>query len=346
MMRPYFQCPVPGFSSVAADRSVRLLDALSGASTSRVLNLFRIARDNINNPEHAEKPLFLSPIINRAFILKHRARSDEIYLFPSPRSSATKIVTPFDETDLRAGGRSLFVDQRGYREALRQMGAYRDEKMERDFNVMRLLDAVPSLDPFLLREHLRNHEIEVAPCYFSISQGDQERMHRFVTGELSRLVALAGGSADSASSNRMVAALLSSKVDEKLEPLRLTLGLTGNDFREGVFSWRGFIYYKWSLMEFWPDLIRSLRELKVMKPFGPVNSEQKSQINAARTTILRGVKQANADVNRILDVYNTAYEALIEKHEVRQFREFLLSAPALFLEIGERMGTISHITSF
>jgi hypothetical protein len=99
-------------------------------------------------------------------------------------------------------------------------------------------------------------------------------------------------------------------------------------------------------MEFWPDLIRSLRELKVMKPFGPVNSEQKSQINAARTTILRGVKQANADVNRILDVYNTAYEALIEKHEVRQFREFLLSAPALFLEIGERMGTISHITSF
>jgi hypothetical protein len=96
MMRPYFQCPVPGFSSVAADRSVRLLDALSGASTSRVLNLFRIARDNVNNPEHAEKPLFLSPIINRAFILKHRARSDEIYLFPSPRSSATKIVTPFD----------------------------------------------------------------------------------------------------------------------------------------------------------------------------------------------------------------------------------------------------------
>jgi hypothetical protein len=346
MMRPYFQCPVPGFSSVAADRSVRLLDALSGASTSRVLNLFRIARDNVNNPEHAEKPLFLSPIINRAFILKHRARSDEIYLFPSPRSSATKIVTPFDETDLRAGGRSLFVDQRGYREALRQMGAYRDEKMERDFNVMRLLDAVPSLDPFLLREHLRNHEIEVAPCYFSISQGDQERMHRFVTGELSRLVALAGGSADSASSNRMVAALLSSKVDEKLEPLRLTLGLTGNDFREGVFSWRGFLYYKWSMEKFWPDVMGVLRQINTIRPQGQITNEQKIFLQAARRNIIEMVRDNGNHVTKALTVYDTSFADLVAHQAPKTFRDFLLSAPYMFLELGEKLGAISHIVSF
>jgi hypothetical protein len=28
------------------------------------------------------------------------------------------------------------------------------------------------------------------------------------------------------------------------------------------------------------------------------------------------------------------------------FREFLLSAPQLFLDIGEKMGAMSHITSF
>ena len=56
-----------------------------------------------------------------------------------------------------------------------------------------LLNAVPSLDPFLLREHLRNNKIEVAPTYFAISEGDQTRMYEFVKAEMSKLVLLAGG---------------------------------------------------------------------------------------------------------------------------------------------------------
>ena len=96
--------------------------------------------------------------------------------------------------------------------------------------MLRLLNTLPSLDPFLLREQLRNNEIEVAPCYFEISAGDQQRMHDFVSGELSRLIQLASGTSNAdASTSRMVTALLSNKVDEKLEPLRMTLGLTGND---------------------------------------------------------------------------------------------------------------------
>ena len=161
---------------------------------------------------------------------------------------ATKIIIPFDLDDLRAGGRSLFVDQRGYADILRDAGNYNSEALERDLSVLRLLNAVPSLDPFLLREHLRNNEIEVAPCYFAISEGDQERMHDFVAGEMSQPGAAGGAAAAAdASANRLVAAMLSNQMDEKLEPLRLTLGLTGNDFREGVFSWRGFLYYKWSM---------------------------------------------------------------------------------------------------
>ncbi len=50
------------------------------------------------------------------------------YLFSSPRSVATKIIIPFDSADLRAGGRSLFVDQRGYEDMLRQAGNYRPKR--------------------------------------------------------------------------------------------------------------------------------------------------------------------------------------------------------------------------
>lgn len=329
---------------MANDRSVRFLSALGGASTSRVLNLFRIGAENVDNPEHLEKPLFVSPIINKAFLLKHRTRADETYLFASPRAVATKIIIPFDSSDLRAGGRSLFVDQRGYTEALREVGNYKSDALERDLSVLRMLNAVPSLDPFLLREHLRMNKIEVAPSYFAISEGDQERMHSFVSQEMSKLIALAGG--DSTSSGRLVSAMLSNEIDEKLEPLRLTLGLTGNDFREGVFSWRGFLYYKWSMGKFWPDVMGVLREINTIQPFGALTPEQKVYLTAARRNIIEMVRDNGNHVNKALGVYDASFGDLVENQSPKTFRDFLLSAPYMFLELGEKLGAISHIVSF
>jgi hypothetical protein len=332
---------------VASDRTVRFLSALGGASTSRVLNLFRIAADNADNPEYLEKPLFLSPVINKCFLLKHRTRADETYLFSSPKAVATKIIIPFDATDLRAGGRSLFVDQRGYIDMLRAAGNYSPEKLERDMSVLRLLNAVPSLDPFLVREHLRNNEIDVSCAYFAISEGDQERMHKFVSQEMSQLVALAGSSSGSGgSSNRLVSAMLSNQINEKLEPLRLTLGLTGNDFREGVFSWRGFLYYKWSMGKFWPDVIGVLREINSITPHGPVTPEQKVFLAQVRRNIIEMVRDNGQHVNKSLSVYDASFHDLVANQTPKTFRDFLLSAPYMFLELGEKLGGISHIVSF
>jgi hypothetical protein len=331
---------------VAGDRTIRLLASLDGASTSRVLNLSQIARAWSDDPEYHEKPLFLSPIINTAFILKHRTRSDESYLFASPRSVSTKIIVPFDRADMRAGGRSFFIDQRGFIENLREAGHYKDEKLERDVVVLRLLNAIPSLDPFLLREHLRNNGIDVAACYFAISPGDQERMHTFVSDELWQLVQLAGGGDQNGSTGRMVTAMLSSQVDEKLEPLRLTLGLGADDFREGAFSWRGFLYYKWAMQNFWPDVMGILREIKEIRPTGPIDVEQRTYLTQARRSIIEMVRDHGQHVSKVLNVYDASFASLVASQSPKTFRDFLLSAPHMFLELGEKMGAISHIVSF
>jgi hypothetical protein len=329
---------------VSNDRTVRFLDALGGASTSRVLNLHRIAADHVNNPDHAAKPLFVSPVVNRGFLVKHRTRSDETYLFNTHRSVATKIILPFDSGDLRAGGRALFVEQKGWVEALKLAGNYTTDTLERDLTVLRLLNAVPSLDPFLLREHLRNHNITVAPCYFAISEGDQERMHTFVTQEMTKLVSLAGG--NDTASRRLVTALLSNDVSEKLEPLRLTLGLNGEDFREGVFSWRGFLYYKWSMTNFWPDVMGVLREINQVQPIGAMTPEQKVFLAQARRNIIEMVRDNGNHVNKTLAVYDSSFSDLVKHQAPKTFRDFLMSAPYMFLELGEKLGAISHIVSF
>jgi len=330
---------------VALDRSIRSLTALTGASTSRVLNLAAIAAANRDNPEHGGAPFFTAPVMNTAILLKHRVRSDETYLFADTRGVATKIIVPFDVNNLKAGGRSFFVNQRGYHDSLREIGHYCARPMERDLQVLRIVDTLPSLDPFLLREHLRGHAVECADCYFAISAADREAMHDYVSKGIRRLIELAtDGTSDGAATTRLVEALLSSQVDEKLEPLRLTLLMDAEDFREGVFSWRGFLYYKWCMEKFWPQVVTVLREMRALKPIG--TAECRTFLRTSQAGIIERVRQAGQSVQRILNVYDAAYDDLVRNETPQTFRDFLLSAPHLFVDLGEKMGVISHIVSF
>ena len=328
-----------------SERTFRSLTLLKGASTSRVLNLHAIGRQNMRSEVVPAATFFSSPALNASIIMKHRMRPDDLDLMPSRKAVCTKVIVPFDRRDLRAGGKSLFVGQQNYIETLRDVGQYlAHHEIDRDMRVLQLLDDLPSLDPFLLREKLRSHGILPDPRYFSISPADQRRMFDYAAGELNRLTDMAGGNEDA--TGRMVAALLSTDVDEKLEPLRATLSLSQNEFKEGVFSWRGFIYYKWCRAELWPSLVGCLRHLKAIQPSGSISNEQKSALSAARERILSGAKQNGDGVKTLLQVYEDAYNSLLIGRDPRQFRKFLLDAPALFLDIGEKMGALSHISSF
>ena len=309
-----------------------------------------IARNHVENPDHKAKPLFISQALNRSILLRHRLRSDESYMFQTPRAVATKIIVPFDEQELRLGGRSFFVDQTGYLETLQQIGNYRDDQAEaRDEEVLRLIDSVPSLDPFLLREHLRINGFDVADAYFEISLGDRKRMYEYVAKNISSLIRRATGRAANSyafSTQKLVAALLSTEVDEKLEPLRQTLGLDGGDFREGVFSWRGFLYYKWSVTDFLPKIRSVLREVRTIRAGNIRSAEQGQYLTEAKQRIADAVQQAGHDVSEALKTYDAAYGELIESSNPRVFRSFLLEAPRMFLELGEKTGALSHMASF
>lgn len=335
---------------VTVDRSIRSLSGLGTASSSRVLNLAAISIAQVDNPLHQSAPFFESPIMNSAIILKHRLRADESYLFPEPHAVATKIIIPFEKSDLKVGGRSFFVGQRGYLESLREVGNYKSGiAMKRDLDLLMLVDTVPSLDPFLLREFLRSHDIAPDACYFEISAADQARMYAYATSEVQRLTNMAvpmKGSARTASTAKIISALLSSEVGEKLEPLRATLRLDAEEFREGIFSWRGFLYYKWTMGELRPQILKVMRDLNSIRVVGKADAEQLGYLNQTKRAIVTAVKNNADEVNRVLEIYSSAYDSLIEQQDPKTFRDFLLNAPPLFLEMGEKMGAISHITSF
>jgi hypothetical protein len=330
------------------DRSFRSLSGLERtASTSRVLNLAAIASQNAGDPEYESAPFFKAPALNGAVIIKHRLRLDEQVIFDTAKKISTKLIIPFERTDLSLGGRSLFVGQRGWQDQLIQLrGNSEDEP--RDVALLEALDELPSLDPFLLREHLKRREFKIAPCYFAISHADLERMQRFVSSEISKLVDLAYGGQSGANSNisKLVTLLLSGEVDGRLEPLRLTLGLEGENFREGIFSWKGFLYYKWVLASLWPELRSVLAELTEIKIVGPRDYEMMSQIKDVGARVNAAILGQVKNVRTTLQVYDDAFAELTQAGNPMAFRNFLLKSPEMFISLGERTGMVSHIASF
>ena len=333
------------------DRSFRSLAGLEKtASTSRVLNLAAVATQNAGDPEYEASPFFKAAALNGAVIIKHRVRADEQYAFETARRISTKVIIPFERTDLGLGGRSLFVGQRGWQELLNQLRGTAEEEA-RDMALLEALDELPSLDPFLLREHLKRRDFKIASCYFAISAADLDRMQRFVSGEISKLVDLAyggggKGGAPNANISKLVSLLLSGEVDGRLEPLRLTLGLEGENFREGIFSWKGFLYYKWVLNSLWPELKEVISELTAIKVVGPRDAEMLYQVKDVGARVNQAILGQVRKVRGTLQVYDDAFAELTQAGNPVAFRNFLLKSPEMFITLGERTGMVSHIASF
>lgn len=339
--------PYGSHAGSQAHRSLAALD--KSGSTSRVLNLAAIARTAADDPDYAKAPMFLSPTLNTSLVVKHRLRANEEHLAGNAGKIVTKLIVPFSRKDLSLGGQSIIVGASGWEHSIEEFSRSREE-LERDMGVIDLLDRLPSLDPFLMREHLRRFNINVANCYFALTAADVERMRGFVSSEIQKLIriAISGGSGIDRSkpTARLVEALLSTEVDERLEPLRATLMLNDATFREGVFGWRGFLYYKWSLNTLTRDLNTVIAGLATLKPTGPSDIYAQQYLDAAKTRLRHGIVGEMRDVMEALKVYDDAYRDLVVNSNPLAFREFLLEAPLMFITLGEKIGGISHICSF
>ena len=332
-----------------ADQTVRNLANLENtASTARVLNLRAVRNAKSKLPEYAAAPMFQHPALNASIIVKHRLRRGEVDQFSTTRRSATKIMIPIDTDDLSVGARYVFVGQTQFKEALFESFGIAMDDASRDLRTLTLLDQTPTLDPFLLREQLRRFDLEPARCYFELSEADTARMFAFAQLEIQALIRM---SMDDSSESLDQAAKLTRKIlantaDADLEPLRQTMQLDRPQFLEGAFCWKAFLYYKWQLGDVLPRIAPVLEEIANIRPVGAQTDTDRTYLLEARETLRKALVASCKSVKATLGIYDNAYQQLTQHSDPSAFRDFLLKAPALFNELGERLGAIEHIVSF
>lgn len=318
------------------------------ASTTRVLNLAGTQRRYEHEPEALTPPFFEHPLLNRCIVLKHRVRSNEAELFRSARQNVTKVLLPIDPKDLKLGAHYFFVGQRDFDEVTASVFGDALAYGRRDRKVLDLMDALPSLDPFLLREHLRRNGFEPARAYFNISDADVERMHKYVEAEITPLVAMSFKADQGLSSHaaRLVTKLLSSNAPDDLGPLRRVLMLDEKEFLDGIFAWRGFLYYKWVRESLYRRTAAVTAAIELVQPRGPRDPEAVAYIGPARSRICLAVQKALENITQTLSIYDRAYQGLTQNGEPATFRDFLLKAPAMFTNLGEQLGAVQHVVSY
>ena len=330
------------------NRDVRNLANLGEtASTSRVLNLAQVNLVSSKEKEYQLKPFFRDSQLNKCLIVKHTLRANERELFSMSKRTATKIILPFDATDLKLGGRSMFVNQMGFDGFCRSYFNIDDVSGNNDVQLLRLLDALPSLDPFLVREHLSRHGFRPGACYLKISPYDVQRMIGFANAEIERLVMTAfGKDLIGGAGMKLAGKILSNELDKELWPLRKTLRMSDAEFSDGIFSWRGFLYFKWRHTELQEEMRKVLEGLSSYQPVGQADESLRDYLREVRPRLAKRILSAIANVGRTLAIYDQAYRALVDGENPGPFRRFLLDGPGLFFELGESIGILSHIGSF
>ncbi len=326
-------------------RSLASLDNV--ISSSRVLNLNNIYKKNRVSSDYRQKPLFSNIQLNRAIILKHRLRPGERAEFTDGRSVATKILFPLDPMEIKLGAQYLFVGQKDFEGRLCEILGERTLNLAGDLVILQLLDSIPSLDAYLLRQFLERGGIRPADCYLENGISDRKAVQQFILNEISTLVQMSFGLDEyGAKAPALIEELLSPKAAEVTDELRQALQMEKSAYRQGLFFWKAILFYKWQIKKIIPASEKVFREIRRIKPIGLISKSDRIKIEQIRNKVAHRFSLVFSEANDILSIYDESYDDLITNGNITGFREFLVSSSQIFTQLGESYNDISHIVNF
>ncbi len=327
-------------------REHNLRSLVSKTGSTRVLNLHSMAKDSAADDDYTARPMFMHPVLNRSIIMKFNLPIGAEDKLAPRRFNSTKIVFPFDKYDLGLGGQAIFIDQTNFEGAITSLLDYRDYPLDRDLAVLRALDRLPTLDPFLIRETLSQQQIEVGRCYCLLSAADKTDMLAFVSAEIEALVRLCFQEMDvnDGRTQHFAQLLLAEQNSVGLEPLRKIFRMKPVEFSDAMFCWKAFLYYRWRSQSVGPALKITLKAMLGLAA-SRFERADAALIDDAKEQLRLSVTTAWWQVGQRLRLYDQAFAALTDLQKPDDFRLFLIRGSGLFMELGTRIGQMEQVVS-
>jgi hypothetical protein len=325
---------------------------VQGGATPRIFDLFSVSRAHAHDFEFERAPFFQHPKLNHAFLIKHTVRPHERPLLPLDSAIVTKLIIPVSIDDLGMGGHSLFIEERRGLNKLRKFLEVSEvgvDSLDADIGRLRELAALPSFDPFLLAERFSKRDRPIHPRYFNITLKERNAMQASVARQIAGVVGMAFGQDELAEDDdramKFAVEIINGDDTPKMNLLRQTLGMTREEFADGMFGWKGVLYYRWKLTDATDRLRRFVMELDDLIIRGLSDSDRQ-KINQMRCVILAETRQRWATLVSVMDSFDREFDRFCKSGEATTIRDFLLNANNHFFHLGSDLSALTHVTSY
>jgi hypothetical protein len=315
--------------------------------SSRVFNCNALTRKVLAKDPNA--PLFFrNPPLNGVVLIKDA--SPEAARAGARGSVGTKLYFPFNELNIYDGGRTIFLHDKHVQQAIAdnfgQKASLTKEAMAEDLRILDVLDGLPSLDPFLMKDVFQRARIAVNEAYFEISPEVWSEIESFILQRFEPLVSAAfpDAMASDEKARRLVEKIWEASDVAELAPLIEALRLPPEQALDIFKAWKGINFYSFQYVRVQPQLIDLTKWLNgIVIPHGAMPSEQRTKLIATIEAVRDQLRREWQTIEAVLREYADGYDKMFKTREgSAQFLGFLRNSSKAYWDLGNGLGKVNH----
>ena len=338
-----------------ADANLRLKLESGASRVFNCLQLTRNLRERSALPSHAELPIadlfFGSRHLNNAILIKETNLASVFGRDPYDEKLPirTKLFLPYNLDNPYEGGQSSFTDDTKFEEALAYLagaGGGSAEVFQQDLAKIRLIEQLPSLDPFLLKDKFQLAGLATDDTYFRLSgeEWSNIRAHireRFVL--MSRFASQSEGEVPREVVDRLVDRIWEARDLEPVFPLLKALGLPTDKAAEFFQCWKGISFFEYEFSRN-SERVRGFSNwLQVARPRGFIHRTDSETLEQDRAHVRGQLRTMLGETLGIFKEFDDAFDQLFRRREsARAFSRFMLDSRRHFWRLGHNLNGIYH----
>ncbi|MGB9152916.1 MAG: hypothetical protein WCD70_07495 [Alphaproteobacteria bacterium] len=320
------------------------LKPMLDVGSPRVLNCNVITHQILAKEPNASTFFRCKPLNNMVLI-----KDTDPQASSTATSIGTKLYLPFNENDIYEGGRTVFVHDKGVEKSLLSSfgeGALPKEIFAQDMRVLRILDRLPSLDPFLLKDVFINEKIEMNPAYFEVGKELWDQIELYILQGFEPLAKAAFPDAVSSDevARKLIEKIWEGRDMEALQPLIAAFRLPPGREMEAFAAWKGVIYYGFQQQQSVPLLAEMMTWLKEFKiPAAALTGAERADFKTIFDAAKAQVEKEWQAATRVLQEYQASYDKMFKlRTGSADFVQFLQNSSKAYWTLGNSLGKVGH----
>ena len=263
----------------------------------------------------------------------------------------TAIYVPKDASDMPLGGYGIFLDDPSMPEYMKHhvgLDVELEENAE-DMATLKVLQRIPSLDPFLLNESFKLAKIEIDHSYISITDNETAAIRYLIGTKVEPIIAKAlnieKGDSTSSKTQEFVDAIWNPS-DSTAKIFIQAFGIKEEEAPLVFEAWKGITFFYNEFANSRSDISKMMEWLlsdkSLPSEYIRMGRSEKENVQLSRKSIVQKIQGVVNNNTTVFRNYETSYRKFIVKDDPTDFRRFLKSASQSYWKIGACNGVLAQ----